>query len=49
MLYVIAGILLLAWLLGFGVFHVTTAFIHLVLLLAVVVAVFELFRGRSSV
>src|SRR5439155_17359085 len=34
MLYVLAGILLLAWLLGFGVFHLTSAFIHFVLVLA---------------
>ena len=49
MLYVLAGILLLAWLLGFGVFHITSAFIHLVLVLAVIVAVVELFRGRRAV
>ena len=36
-------------LLGFGVFHLTSAFIHFVLVLAVIVAVIELFRGRSAV
>jgi hypothetical protein len=49
MLYVVAGVLSIAWLLGFGVLHVTSAFIHLVLVLAVIAAVVELFRGRSAV
>ncbi len=50
MLYVLAGILLLAWLLGFGIFHVTSSLIHLVLVAAIVVAIIELFRsGRRAV
>lgn len=49
MLYVLAGILLLAWLLGFGVFHVGSSLIHLVLLVAIVAAIAELFRGRRAV
>jgi hypothetical protein len=49
MLYVIAGILLLAWLFGFGVFHVGTALIHLVLVAALIVAAVERMRGRRPV
>ena len=49
MLYALAGILLLAWLLGFGVFHVAGGLIHLVLVVAIIVAALELFRGRSAV
>ena len=49
MLYALAGILLLAWLLGFGVFHVTSGLIHLVLVVAVIMAALQLFRGRTAV
>ena len=49
MLYVLAGILLLAWLLGFGVFHVASSLIHLVLVLAIIAAIVGLFRGRTAV
>lgn len=49
MLYVLAGILLLAWLLGFGVFHVASSLIHIVLVLAIISAVIALFRGRTVV
>jgi hypothetical protein len=35
-------------LLGFFAFHVTTGFIHIVLVLGIVLLVFHLLRGRSS-
>jgi hypothetical protein len=35
-------------LLGFLAFHVTTGFIHIVLVLGIVLLVFHLLRGRSS-
>ncbi|GAC1352552.1 MAG: hypothetical protein NVS3B20_16120 [Polyangiales bacterium] len=47
MLYTIAAVLVVLWLLGFGAFHVTSSLIHLVLVLAVVAVVLQLFRGRT--
>ncbi len=47
MLGVIAGILLILWLLGFFAFHVAGGLIHLLLVLAVIVFVVQLLRGRA--
>ena len=44
MLFAIAIILVVLWLLGFTVFHVAGALIHVVLLIAAVVLVVGLFR-----
>jgi hypothetical protein len=41
-------ILLLLWLGGFFVFHVTAFFIHILLVLAVVSVVFHFMRGAAS-
>jgi hypothetical protein len=41
-------ILLLLWLGGFFVFHVTAFFIHILLILAVVSLVFHFMRGTAS-
>jgi hypothetical protein len=49
MLLFLAIILALAWVAGFGVFHVASAAIHLLILLAVVSVVFHFIRGRSTV
>ncbi len=46
MLYTIAVILLILWLLGFTAFHLG-ALIHLVLVVAIVLFVVGLLRGRS--
>ncbi len=46
MLYTIAVILLVLWLLGFTTFHLG-ALIHLVLVVAIVLFLFGLLRGRS--
>ncbi|WP_156135562.1 lmo0937 family membrane protein [Novosphingobium malaysiense] len=46
MLFTIAAILLILWLLGFVVFKVTGALIHLLLIIAIVVGLVQLFRGR---
>ena len=48
MLGLIAAVLIVLWLLGFFAFHVTTGFIHIVLVLGIVLLVFHLVRGRSS-
>jgi hypothetical protein len=49
MLAIIAVILLVLWLGGFLVFHVTTAAIHILLLIAVVMVVLHFMRGRRGV
>jgi hypothetical protein len=46
MLWTIAGILVLLWLLGFIGFGVAGNLIHLLLVIAVVVIIFQLISGR---
>jgi hypothetical protein len=41
-------VLLLLWLGGFVVFHVTAFFIHILLILAVVSVIFHFMRGSAS-
>ena len=47
-LYVIAVILVIGWLLGMFAFHVTGGLIHLLLVLAVIAIVVNLISGRRS-
>lgn len=49
MLLALAVILIILWLLGFFAFHVTTAFIHVVLIIALILLVLHFVRGRSAV
>lgn len=49
MLGVIAGVLLVLWLLGFLIFHVTAGAIHLLLVSAVVLFVLHLLKGRGVI
>ncbi|HXQ27057.1 MAG TPA: lmo0937 family membrane protein [Candidatus Acidoferrales bacterium] len=48
MLGIIAAILIVLWLLGFFAFHVTTGFIHIVLLVGIVLLIFHFLSGRSA-
>ncbi len=48
MLWTIAIILFVLWLLGFSVFHMLGGFIHILLVIAVVVIVLQLVTGRRS-
>jgi len=48
MLWTIVGILLLLWLLGFS-FHVAGGLVHLLLVVAVIVVLFQLITGRRAV
>ena len=48
MLWTIFAVLLILWLLGFG-FHVGGSLIHIVLVIAVIVLLFNLLSGRRSV
>ncbi len=45
MLWTIAAILLILWLLGFG-FHIAGGLIHILLVLALIVGLVQLFSGR---
>ncbi len=49
MLWVLALILFILWLLGFAVFHVAGSLIHLLLVIAVIVIVYRLITGRRVV
>lgn len=49
MLYTLAVILIVAWLLGFSVFHVGSGLIHLLLLVAVVVILMRFLQGRRTI
>ena len=49
MLWTIAVILLVLWLLGFFAFHVAGGLIHLLLVIAVIVVIWQLIAGRRAV
>ncbi|HXY30561.1 MAG TPA: lmo0937 family membrane protein [Gemmatimonadaceae bacterium] len=49
MLWTLAAVLFILWLLGFGIFHVAGAFIHLLLVAAVIVILVNLITGRRPV
>lgn len=46
MLWTIAVILLVLWALGLFAFHVTSGLIHILIVLALVVGLIQLFTGR---
>jgi hypothetical protein len=48
MLYTLAIVLLVLWLLGFLAFHVGGGLIHLLLVIAVIVVIFQLVSGRRA-
>ncbi|MGI8508608.1 MAG: lmo0937 family membrane protein [Gemmatimonadaceae bacterium] len=49
MLWTIAVILFVLWILGFAVFHIAGGLIHLLLVIAVIVVLYRLFTGRTAV
>ena len=49
MLWTLAVVLVVLWAMGFLAFHVTTGFIHLLLLVALVVLVLQVVSGRRTV
>ncbi|HEX9161371.1 MAG TPA: lmo0937 family membrane protein [Thermoanaerobaculia bacterium] len=49
MLLTLAIILLIAWLLGLFAFHVTAWFIHVLIVIAIIVAILHFVRGRPVV
>ena len=46
LLWAIAAVLVVAWVFGFTVLHVSSALLHLLLVVAVVAVVARLFTGR---
>jgi hypothetical protein len=49
MLITLAVILVIAWFLGFGVFHVAGGLVHLLLLVAVIAILWHFISGRRTV
>jgi hypothetical protein len=49
MLGIIALVLLILWAMGFLAFHVTTGFIHLLLVIALITFIAHLVTGRAAV
>ena len=49
MLLTIAVILLILWALGFFAFHVTSAVIHLLLVIGIIVLIWNFIAGRRAV
>ena len=49
MLGTIAIVLIVLWALGFFAFHVTAAFIHIVLVVALVLVVLHFLQGRRGI
>jgi hypothetical protein len=48
MLYAIALVLIILWVLGFFAFHILGGVIHLLLVIAVIMIIFQLVRGRRA-
>lgn len=48
MFAIIAAVLIVLWLLGFFAFHVTTAFIHVALVVGIILLVIHFMRGRTA-
>lgn len=49
MFAMLAVILIVAWILGFGVFHVAGGLIHLLLVIALISFIWHLVSGRKAV
>ena len=49
MLAAIAAVLVVLWLLGFFAFHVSSALIHVLLVIGIVLLVLHLMRGKEAV
>jgi hypothetical protein len=49
MLWTIAVILFVLWLLGFFAFHIAGGLIHILLVIAIIVVIFRLITGRRPV
>ena len=45
---ILAAVLIVLWLLGFFAFHVTTGFIHIVLVVGIILLVLHFMRGGTA-
>jgi hypothetical protein len=45
---IIAAVLIVLWLLGLLAFHVSSGFIHILLVIGIVMLLLHFFRGRSA-
>ncbi len=48
MLFILAAILVVLWLLGWLAFHIAGGFIHLLLIVAVIVIIVQLLQSRRA-
>lgn len=48
MLWGLAVILLILWVLGFSVFHVAGGLIHILIVIAIIVVIYQLVTGRRG-
>lgn len=48
MLWGIAVVLLILWVLGFAVFHVAGGLIHILIVIAVIVVIYQFVTGRKA-
>jgi hypothetical protein len=48
MLGLLAAVLIILWLLGFFAFHITTGFIHIVLVVGLILLIIHFVSGRSA-
>ncbi len=49
MIWTAVVVLFVLWILGFAVFHIAGGLIHILIVLAVVALIYQLFTGRRSV
>lgn len=47
LLWAVAAVLVIAWVFGFTVLHVSSALLHLLLVVAVIAVIVRLFSGRA--
>lgn len=48
LLVIIAVILLIAWIIGFVIYHIVSGFIHILLALAVIAIVVRIVKGKNA-
>ncbi len=49
LLYILAVVLIIAWVLGYFTFHVASGAIHILLVIAVIVFLVKMFGGNKSI
>ncbi len=49
MFWIIAAVLVVLWFLGFIVIHISNPLLHILLVIALIVIIFNLISGRSAV